>query len=65
MNNTIIAIGFLGDKTCYLNVPEKEAIQRYIKSEDLEITSVEQFKEEYSVRTYIVSDEFCVYDIWV
>lgn len=30
MKNRLITIGFLGDISCYLNVPKEEAIARYV-----------------------------------
>lgn len=54
--NTIIAIGFMGNKRCYLNVAEDEAIKRYR----------EEFGyDDYTVETISFEDSFIVYDIWV
>lgn len=55
--NTIISIGYLGYKRCYLNVPREEAIQRYMKSEGDEERPSDNMIDEAQV-----SDEWCSYD---
>jgi len=60
--NKIIAIGYRGDRRCYLNVSEEEAIKRYC---DYNNISEEEF-EYNDVTTYPIEfiDEFSCYDIW-
>lgn len=60
--NKIIAIGYRGDRQCYLNVSEEEAIKRYC---DYNNISEEEF-EDNDVTTYTIefTDEFGCYDIW-
>lgn len=54
----IIAIGYLGDKTCYVNVDREEAIARYLSDNDLEDL------EGIKVTELEVADTFHVYEIW-
>ena len=61
--NSIISIGYLGVKKCYLNIDKEDAISRYCKSEN--ITRKDFDKDE----PFVISDirfntEFAVYDIW-
>ncbi len=47
---------------CYLNITEEEAIQRYMKSEEM---TREEFEEaELRCDEFEFDDEFEVYDIW-
>lgn len=57
--NKVIAIGFLGVQTCYLNVDKDEAIRRYC--EENEIDDI----DGVTVREFEFDDQFEVYDIWV
>ena len=57
--NTLIVIGWLGSKRCYLNISESEAIARYIKDEDSDL----EFVLEH-IDTFTFDDEFCAYDAY-
>lgn len=63
MKNKIIYIGYTGLMKCYLNIPEREAIQRYITEEKISKT---QFELDDNIQfNYIeFDDEFCAYNIW-
>jgi len=58
MKNKVIAIGFLGVQTCYINVDKDEAIRRYCKENDIDEITDEPVKE------FEFEDQFEVYDIW-
>lgn len=53
--NTLTVIGWLGIRRAYLNVPEKEAIERWKKDEGVE-------DEPSYVLTFEFTDTFGVYD---
>lgn len=63
MENTIIAIGYIGIRKCYLNISEKEAIERYCKSEDIGPEHIIKDKNKY-ISTVTFKDEFQCYDVW-
>jgi len=56
----LISIGFIGDKTVYIDISKEEAIKRYDK-ENPEYTVVEN---SLSVEEIEIKDSFNVYDIW-
>jgi len=60
--NNLITIGFIGLKRCYLNLTQDEAIDRYIKSEN--ITRQEFDAADISVDNLDFNDEFSAYDTW-
>lgn len=55
MTNTLTVTGWLGNKRCYLNVSEEEALRRF-KLENPEGTT--------NVDTFRFDDEFNAYDAW-
>lgn len=59
--NTLITIGWMGDKKAYLNITREEAIKRYCESED---EPVEDVREGGVVDELKFDDEFSVYDAW-
>jgi len=60
--NKLIVIGWIGIKKCYLNIEKEEAIERYMKSEEM---TREEFDEaELSCDEVKFDDEFDAYDIW-
>jgi len=62
MKNKIISIGYIGLKRCYLNIEQKEAIERYCKSEML---TFQQFEEnDISIDIIEFDDEFGAYSIY-
>lgn len=61
MMNTIIEIGYLGMKRCYLNLTEEEAVKRYCESED---TPKEDVYADELIDTITFEDEFVAYSIW-
>ena len=58
--NKLISIGILGMMTCYLNISNEEAIQRYCKSMDM---SIEEF-DHNELKVFYFSDEFDAYDVY-
>lgn len=58
--NTLIVIGWLGIKTCYLNVPREEAIARYLKEEDI---TDEKYIQDL-ITEFTFTDQFCAYDAY-
>jgi hypothetical protein len=58
MKNKLVAIGYMGCKSVYLNIDKEEAIKRYCASEDI---IVEQFEEP--IREFEFEDEFGAYDV--
>ncbi len=62
MENTLTSIGYTGCMKCYLNVEEKEAIERYCISEDI---TLEEFNNTIgSVDILEFDDEFEAYAVW-
>lgn len=57
--NTLISIGYLGTKTCYLNISREEAIERYLK--DNPFTTYEDLITENIVAEFEFGDEFECY----
>lgn len=62
MKNKIISIGYLGLKRCYLNIEQKEAIERYCKSERLTLQQLEE--GDISIDIIEFDDEFGAYSIY-
>lgn len=62
MKNTLISIGHLGIKKCFLNISEEEAIKRYCELDNI---TIEQF-EDYGISIYTIEfdDTFGAYDVW-
>lgn len=62
MKNKIISIGYIGLKRCYLNVDEKEALERYCLSENI---TIQQFSDDdINISITEFDDEFEAYEIW-
>lgn len=61
--NTLISIGYIGLKRCYLNLTEDEAIERYCKFENM---TRNEFDENVNISVRIIQfdDEFSAYDVW-
>jgi hypothetical protein len=61
--NRLISIGYTGIMKCYLNLSDREAIQRYIKSENMSET---QFELDNDIQFYVIEfdDEFGAYSVW-
>ena len=60
--NTIFVIGFMGGKTCYMNISLEEAITRYCKDNDLTLDEFDEtYKDDMEQITFI--DEFSAYHI--
>ena len=60
--NSLVTIGFIGSRNCYLNVDLEDAIERYIKDED--ITEDEFYEYETPFEEFEFEDEFTAYEIW-
>jgi len=59
--NTLIVIGWLGCKKCYLNISREEAIERYKRDDgtgEEEWVAIEEDIEEFQFE-----DEFSAYDV--
>lgn len=61
--NKIICIGYTGLMKCYLNITEREAIQRYIKSENISETQMEM-DNDIQINHIEFNDEFGAYSVW-
>lgn len=62
MKNKIIAIGYTGNFTCYLNISRKEAIERYMKNNPF--ITLEDIVIEYMVKEFEFDDEFLSYSVY-
>jgi len=62
VNNILIAIGYHGQKTCYLNISREEAIERYLKANPF-TTYVDLIKENM-VDEFEFGDEFDCYAVY-
>lgn len=60
MSNTLVVIGWLGLRTAYLNVPEEEAVERYMKENDLTPEDMKQVDKQ----VFTFQNSFGVYDAW-
>ena len=59
--NKLICIGYTGLMKCYLNITEREAIQRYIKSENISETQMEM--DNNIQVNHIEFDQYKKYDL--
>jgi hypothetical protein len=57
--NKIIAIGYTGQKRCYLNISREEAVSRYLNSEGIKQGLGDEKIDEFEFDT-----EFAGYDVW-
>jgi len=62
--NTLISIGYLGIKHCYLNISELEAIEKYCKSLDYTIEDFNEFGLNEQINIFKFDDEFEAYGIY-
>lgn len=61
MKNTLVVIGYLSMMRCYLNVTKKDAIERYLRTHELD----ELLQHDYdNIEIIEFDDEFCAYDVW-
>lgn len=60
--NKLIVIGFIGSKSCYLNVDMDTAIARYIKTEDITLDEFHEY--ETGVDEFEFNDEFSAYEVY-
>jgi hypothetical protein len=63
MKNKLISIGYTGLMKCYLNIPEQEAINRYLTSENI---SQDQYDADPQIQFHVFEfeDEFGSYSVW-
>lgn len=63
--HTLIVIGWITDKRCYLDIGRAEAIMRY-KSGFTEPFTDEEWAEfeKNNIDEIKFEDEFCAYDVW-
>lgn len=61
--NFIVEIGYMGDKTCYLNISKEKAIERYCLENDI---SLNDFYDEKDIDVNIIAfnDSFKAYSIY-
>ena len=66
MKNKLVVIGYLGVKTCFLNVSREEAIQRFIKMNQIPGETTEELDQELldSIKEFDFDDSFSAYDAW-
>lgn len=67
MTNRLVQIGYLGSRTCYLNVSDEEAIQRFLESnpEFSEFDKTTILERNSSLfRSFEFKDSFGAYDVW-
>lgn len=57
----LIAIGYTGDRRCYLNVSREEAVRRYEESEGRPITDPTIHD---TIQEFEFVDEFRTYEVW-
>lgn len=62
--NKLICIGYTGLMGCYLNISEREAIQRYIKEQDISETELET-DNDIQIKSIEFDDEFKAYSVWL
>lgn len=60
MKNKLIAIGWMGCITCYLNVPREEAIRRYLAEN---LIDGKDLVENY-IHEFEFDDMFGAYSVW-
>ena len=60
--NTLISIGYLGTKTCYLNISREEAIERYLK--DNPFTTYKDLITDDMIDEFQFYDEFGCYSVY-
>lgn len=60
--NKLICIGYTGLMKCYLNITEREAIQRYIKDENISETQMEL--DDIQINHIEFDDEFGAYSVY-
>lgn len=67
MKNHMVSIGYTGIKRCYLNIPLKEAIKRYLKTEEIKLSPDFRLADAIPpelILEFDFEDEFRAYDIW-
>lgn len=61
--HTLVAIGWLGAKHVYLDVPLEEAKRRYAEA-NKDWSGTPYMPEDTPVEMFEVEDEFWAYDVW-
>jgi len=61
--NTLVVIGWLGMRQCYLNIPREEAIRRYCAARDDDPANIEN-NPEGLVDEFEFTDTFSAYDAY-
>lgn len=62
VNNILISIGYLGTKTCYLNISREEAIKRYLKDNPELTNSLDYYGIQ--IDEFEFGDEFECYAVY-
>ena len=62
--NTLVVIGWLGNKSCYLNVPREEAIQRYLEHNRPYAETREALEHHDKIQEFEFEDQFGAYDVF-
>lgn len=60
--NTLVIIGYIGSKSCYLNVPKEEALKRYCKEQNIDLEEMDE--RAFIITMFQFEDEFQAYDVW-
>ncbi|RUX60132.1 hypothetical protein [Mesorhizobium sp. M7A.F.Ca.CA.002.12.1.1] len=62
--NKLVVIGWLGIKTCYLNLSREDAIKRYKQDNPDSLFEEEALKRPDLIQEFEFEDEFGAYDAW-
>ncbi len=60
MKHTLVVIGKIGNRRCYLDVSRDEAVRRFCASEEVDIEDI----GGYRIREFAFDDEFAAYDAY-
>lgn len=61
--NTLVTIGYLGNKRAYLNLSKEEALATYCAAE-YEGTPTPEDLSSLTITEFEFENEFCVYEAW-
>ena len=65
MTHTLVVIGDLGIKRAYLDITESDALERFLKTENISENDEEQVAYyRATTRSFEFESEFSVYDAW-
>ena len=58
--HTLIEIGYLGNRKCYLDIPRDEAIKRYESKHG----KIELRSKQLQINEFAFKDEFNAFEVW-